>query len=329
MLAHPLPGRGPGPAPTTTLVRPSPSIGRRAGLVAAGAVGLAVVIVLSVVDNSTTSWIYRGASRSWRSPPLRISPVSPSCPAAVPGHCRSAPCGTWAPSHGLYLYHWPIFVVVDHARTGLSAGPCSSCGWGCRWPWPARSFHFLEMPVRRGALRGWRAWVGTPLAVGATAALLVGATAGATTAVNAEPAAAGARRSGRAVRRRPGTAAVVASVPAGTAGPVRVLLVGDSEASFLGFGLGPERRPSAELRRGRGLRLRPHDRRDAVPRSAGERQRRRRGGHLPVPCGTQLVRWKADVDAFHPDVVLLADGEYEVRDQRVGSLGAHRETGRR
>jgi hypothetical protein len=36
---------------------------------------------------------------------------------------------------------------------------------------------------------------------------------------------------------------------------------------------------------------------------------------VPVPCDTQLTRWKADVDAYHPDVVLMADGEYEVRDQ--------------
>jgi hypothetical protein len=48
-----------------------------------------------------------------------------------------------------------------------------------------------------------------------------------------------------------------------------------------------------------------------------------RGGHQLVPCDTQLTRWKADVDAFHPDVVLLADGEYEVRDQRIGGTWHH------
>jgi len=48
-----------------------------------------------------------------------------------------------------------------------------------------------------------------------------------------------------------------------------------------------------------------------------------RGGHVPVPCDTQLVRWKADVDAFHPDVVMLADGEYEVRDQRISGTWQH------
>ena len=34
----------------------------------------------------------------------------------------------------------------------------------------AASFHFLEMPIRRGALRGWRGWAATPVAVGATGA---------------------------------------------------------------------------------------------------------------------------------------------------------------
>jgi hypothetical protein len=42
-----------------------------------------------------------------------------------------------------------------------------------------------------------------------------------------------------------------------------------------------------------------------------------RGGHDPVRCDTQLTRWKADVETYHPDVVLVAEGEYEARDQYV------------
>jgi hypothetical protein len=39
-----------------------------------------------------------------------------------------------------------------------------------------------------------------------------------------------------------------------------------------------------------------------------------------VPCDTQLARWQADVEVFHPDVVLLADGEFEVRDQLIDKV---------
>ena len=103
----------------------------------------------------------------------------------------------------------------------------------------AVSFHFLEMPIRSGAAPGL-AWLGgTPLAVGATAVLVVGSTAGATAAVNQAPSAFAASSPIIPQGENPGTAAAVPSVPAGTGGPIRVLLVGDSEASFLGFGLVP------------------------------------------------------------------------------------------
>src|SRR5665213_1269759 len=176
------------------------------------------------------------------------------------------------------------------------------------------------MPVRRGVLRGWRAWVTAPLAVGGTAVLVVAATAGATTAVNAVPAAAGALPAGI----DPGTSANVTTVAAGTPGPVRVLLVGDSEASFLGFGLGPDSTAADVDYQGDGVfgcglltyTTRFHG--TLVSGRVGQR-----GGHNLVPCAAQLARWQADVAAFHPDVVLLADGEYEVRDQRIGTTWVH------
>ena len=122
----------------------------------------------------------------------------------------------------------------------------------------------------------------------------------------------------------PGTSAAVAGAPAGTGGPVRVLLVGDSEASFLGFGLGPDATAAGVDYQGDGVfgcglltdNTLFHG--TLVGGDGGER-----GGHTPVSCHTQLERWTADVQAFHPDVVLLADGEYEVRDQRIGGTWQH------
>jgi hypothetical protein len=228
-------------------------------------------------------------------------------------------------SYGLYLFHWPIFVVVDHARTGLDGWALFAVRVGLSFAVAACSFHFLEMPVRRGVLSGWRGWVSTPVAVGGTAALLVAATAGATTAVNAEPAAAtGAAPGGAPTGGDPGTSANATTVAAGTGGPVRVLLVGDSEASFLGFGLGPASADHGVDYQGDGvfgcglLTYTTSFHGTQVNGNVGQR-----GGHTLVPCDTQLVRWKADVDAFHPDVVLLADGEYEVRDQRIGGAWHH------
>jgi peptidoglycan/LPS O-acetylase OafA/YrhL len=328
VLAHPLPRRRTGPVPTTSLIR-SFALSRtaRLGLAGVGVVGLAAVLVLSTADDSTTAWIYRGG---FTLVALATAAII-ACVALVPDGSLSRALSlrpvryVGAISYGLYLYHWPIFVVVDHARTGLVGWPLFVVRVALSFAVAVASFHFLEMPVRNGALRGWRGWVATPLAVGATAVLLVSATAGATAAVNALPAEAASRPldaippGGNA-----GTAAAVAAVPAGTGGPIRVLLVGDSEASFLGFGLGPDSTDYGVDYQGDGvfgcglLTYETLFHGTLVDGAVGER-----GGHLPVPCGTQLTRWKADVDTFHPDVVLLADGEYEVRDQRIDGTWRH------
>ena len=328
MLAHPLPRRRTGQVTTTSLVRSFHlSKAALAALVAAGGIGLATVVWMAVVDSSATAWIYKGGF-------TLVALATAGMIASV----AMVPASPWARllslrpvryvgaiSYGLYLFHWPIFVWVDNARTGLVGWPLFLVRVGLSFVVAAASFHFLEMPVRRGILGGWRAWVSAPLAVGGTAALVVAATAGATAAVNAvpagaiDPSAASAPAGGD-----PGTSAIVPNVAAGTGGPIRLFLVGDSEASFLGFGLGPDSSAYNVDYQGDGVfgcglltgTTLFHG--TYVNGNVGER-----GGQVMVPCTTQLVRWKADVDAYHPDVVMLADGEYEVRNQRIGNSWVH------
>ncbi len=338
LLAHPLPRRRASRVPTTSLVRdlrlPAAA---RAGLAAAGVAGLAVVAWMSVVDNSTTAWIYHGG--------FALVAVAT---AAVIASVALVPTGAVARtlsvrpvryvgsiSYGLYLWHWPIFVVLDHARTGLEGWPLFVVRLAVSFGVAVVSYHFLEMPIRRGALRGWRGWTAAPLAVGGTAVALVVATAGAAPAVSALPVTASSVTASAAAKPAPsgpafsdqaaaGTNPIVPAVAAGTGGPVRVLLLGDSEASFLGFGLGAEAAAHDVYYAGDGVfgcglltnTTRFHG--TIVPQQTGYR-----GGHAPVPCGTQLARWTADLTTFHPDVVLLADGEYEVRDQLVGGRWTH------
>ncbi len=80
-------------------------------------------------------------------------------------------------SYGLYLWHWPVFVVVDHARTGLSGYGLFALRSGLSFALAVASSRFIEMPIRRGAIRSWRAWVSLPATAGATAAALVLSTA--------------------------------------------------------------------------------------------------------------------------------------------------------
>ena len=113
-------------------------------------------------------------------------------------------------------------------------------------------------------------------------------------------------------------------VAAGSSGPYRALLVGDSEASFLGFGLGPASGNynvayAGDGVLGCGLLLGQTTLHNGVdPGTLGTR-----GGQIEVPCATQSARWAADVKAFHPDVVLLADGEYDVRNRLLNGRWTH------
>ncbi len=172
VLAHPLPRRRSGPVPTRSLVRSfTLSRAARGGLVVLGGAGLATVVVLSVVDSSSTAWIYRGGfalvalATAGLIACVALVPASPWARVLSLRPVRYV----GAISYGLYLFHWPIFVAVDHARTGLDGWALFGVRVGLSFAVAAASFHFLEMPVRRGVLRGWRAWVSAPIAVGATA----------------------------------------------------------------------------------------------------------------------------------------------------------------
>lgn len=67
-------------------------------------------------------------------------------------------------SYGLYLYHWPIFVLVDERPerlTAIEAVVATAAAVGVA----AASHRWIELPVRRGALRGRRARAAVPAAV--------------------------------------------------------------------------------------------------------------------------------------------------------------------
>ena len=330
LLANPVTRRGKHavqPDHTLSLVRSIPlTLPARATLVAVGGVGLAVVLWMSIAVSSATHWVYYGGFAG-------ISLAT----AAVVACVALLPASPWARalslrpvryvgaiSYGLYLWHWPIFVLLDNARTGLLGWPLFILRAAVSVGVAAISYRFLEMPIRRGALRGWRGWATTPLAIGGTAVLVVASTAGATTALGAQNVSSTLRTPPPLVAYDPGTSANVPPVPAGTAGPIRALLVGDSEAGFLGFGLGPAAPAYNVSYAGDGVfgcglmhgETLFHN--TVVLGTVGER-----GGQLPVPCSNQLTRWRADLSAFHPDVVLLDEGEYEVRDQLIGNRWVH------
>ena len=70
-------------------------------------------------------------------------------------------------SYGLYLWHWPVFMVT---RPGLDLALDGMALLGLRLAITIGiaelSYRFVEMPIRRGALARWRAARRTPRSPG-------------------------------------------------------------------------------------------------------------------------------------------------------------------
>ncbi len=131
-------------------------------------------------------------------------------------------------SYGLYIWHWPIFIWLNHERTGLSGWQLFAVRVLVTFAVSVVSFHLVERPIRMGTfVSQWRAWLVVPAGVGAVIVALVAAT-------TTTPATAGIPTIG--IGTNGGTTTTSPGAPT-FAQPVRVLLFGDSVALTLGIGL--------------------------------------------------------------------------------------------
>lgn len=138
-------------------------------------------------------------------------------------------------SYGLYIWHWPIFIWLNSARTGQLVGwELFGVRAGVTFAVSVVSFHLVERPIRMGTfVSQWRAWLVVPAGVGAVTVALIAAT-------TTTPAVAGIPVTGIGTNGGNTTTTTTTTTLPGTpvgAQPVRVLLFGDSVALTLGLGL--------------------------------------------------------------------------------------------
>jgi len=254
----------------------------RGGFVALG-VGVAAVIAAAVQPG--TSLVGRALSI----PPLR---------------------GLGLISYGVYLWHWPIFLVLTPDRVGWNDYPLFAVRVAATLAVSIASYHFLEMPIRRGAFRQWKAsWTLAPAAAGCVAIALVVMTRGGAPTFGVPVA------SSSEMPLAPPITAANAEYPTGvswtSSDPLRVLIVGDSVAltlsntqeewtqrdwhlavwnqSVFGCGLvGTE----AKLFTGKWT-------------SQG------------TECAAWRDRWPMFLDMFQPDIVLVLSGAWDTLDMLV------------
>ena len=175
--------------------------GARRGLGLAGVAALAGMLVLTGVMPGDADWAYRGglfavAVLTAVLIAAFLVPASPLARAVDVAPMR------WVGerSYGIYLWHWPVFVLLATALPAwtLDAGLAWALGGaatGITVAVAALSFRFVESPIRRDGFRvTWQRWAGgwrrSRLAAVASAAVLVlvvGGVTGTTVAVVLQP----------------------------------------------------------------------------------------------------------------------------------------------
>jgi peptidoglycan/LPS O-acetylase OafA/YrhL len=213
-----------------------------------------------------------------------------------------------AVSYGLYLFHWPVYIVLDENRTALDGAALLSLRLAVTGALAAASYFLLEQPIRRGALRGWTLRVATPAAAAAIVAAVVAATSATVPRAHVPLSAADLRPP----RPAPGlVAAGTASETAAARPPPRVMLVGDSVARSLGPGL--ERTAATH-----GIQFWDA----SVPgcglaTDVGERWFGQWQGIDARCVPGWRERWPQQVAEFDPDIVVTLFGAQDAFDRRV------------
>lgn len=319
-----------------------------------GAGGAVVTVVLWWALGGTSLFLFRGGL-----------PLAAACTAAVIVDAVRRPAGSmaralsFAPlrllgqvSYGVYLWHWPLFLVLNHARTGLSGVSLVAVRLGAVTVATTLSWILVERPIleRKPLVRVRMPAVLRPAVavavVGSVVAGLVVAGGGVATTVQlagagssagppasvAGPAApAGAvYTAGAGSTALPAASSGVvvpggdasaqpASAVAATAGaraPASVVLLGDSVAWTLGRGLITAERPYGVV---------VHD--DAVIGCgvATGTEVRSIGVTSAVPgrCLAWEQAWQAAIDRDRPAVSMILLGRWELLDRVVDGTWQH------
>jgi peptidoglycan/LPS O-acetylase OafA/YrhL len=171
-----------------------------------GLVGIAVCVGLIIV----------GSVRAPESPVARVLALGPVCWVGLI-------------SYSLYLWHWPVIVLMTQDNTGLSGAELLMARLAAMVAAACGSYYLVERPLRRADWRSLRRRLRVPTpsfalaALGATAVLIVGGTVGPQRAASATVSLSALQ--GSPLPQGESPLAVPAASPAH---PYRVWILGDS-----------------------------------------------------------------------------------------------------
>jgi peptidoglycan/LPS O-acetylase OafA/YrhL len=207
-------------------------------------------------------------------------------------------------SYGVYLWHWPLYMVLTPDRVGLDSYSLFGVRVATTLAVSIVSYHLIEMPVRRGAFRGWKvAWTFAPAGAACVAVAVVLTTRGALIPVTVAP---------------------VTAMPQVEASAIshvsRVMVIGDSVALSLEPGL-------TQISQGKNLAVWNRARLYCgfVPSDFMVDLHGSLSADQEQGCKDWRRTWQGDVEAYQPDLVLMLFGSWDYPDHVVN--GVKLETG--
>ena len=309
-------GRASGAA-SPPAVPPEPVRAHRGWSAAVGLVGLALTATLWLTLTGTSPWLFRGGLLLAALATVAMIVDIVRRPAGLLARALSnRPLRLLGRvSYGVYLWHWPLLLVIDHQRTGLSGWMLLTVRLAAIAVATTASWILIERPIlqRRGWVRPrWQPAIGLGLAGALTAALLVPVLAGSAAATSVrlptgpQPAAAGS-----------------VSLPTGTqpasvaaAAPVRAAMFGDSVSVTLAAGMIDAEGPFGVDLRNDGI----------VGCGVATGTAVRSIGHtsaIPGMCYQWQQIWQHNVDRDRPAVSVILLGRWEELDREVDGQWQH------
>lgn len=214
-------------------------------------------------------------------------------------------------SYGIYVYHWLLFLIINHAHTGLSGFPLLAARLGATLLAAVTSFHLIEQPIRKGTLvRHLRG-----LAIGAAGA----ATTGAIVVLATVPPASANTFTTMSSLMPAAERQDLAAAGAFHRHPIRFAIFGDSVALTTSMGLSRKSVPHYGVRILDGATLGC----DISPLGKS-----RLGGVVftaspNADCGSWRPMFQKAMDRVHPDVVGLIVGRFELADHYYQGQWVH------
>ncbi len=279
-----------GTAAALWLHRRQVSVAMARAVQAAGVAGTWVLVACFAMVHDGDQWMYRGGFLL-----VAVAAVAVITSAVLPGASFTRPLLQVAPlawigriSYGLYLWHWPLYVLIDEERTGLSGPALVGTRFAVTFVVALISYHHLEMPIRRGALPGRAGLVSALAAAALVAGTILVATVGAE-----EP--------------------EVALEVGGGVGDLRVMVVGDSVGYGLASFFPADAHPDVAVRNAAVYACGLFDAEAQIGGAPGERRMYSRDRCVSL----RHQVWDEDVAQFDPEVTVMELGVYEGFDYEV------------